>query len=96
MSRFIDADSLIKKMERRYEEMRLKYGEYDQFNMGFVEGMVAIDNAPTLDVVRVVKCKDCLHAKFNDYEGVYECGRLKLFVNREFYCFYGIRRPNDD
>ena len=96
MSRYIDADNLIKKMERRYEEMRLKYGEYDQFNMGFAEGMVAIDNAPTLDVVAVTRCKDCLHAKYNDYEGVYECGRLKLFVNGEFYCFYGIRRPNDD
>ena len=96
MSRYIDADKLIKKMERRYEEMRLKYGEYDQFNMGFAEGMVAIDNEPALDVIPVRRCKDCLHAKYNDYEGVYECGKLRFFVNGEFYCFYGIRRPNDD
>lgn len=69
----------------------LKALRYDrqQYEKGFADGKIAGYN-------NIVRCKDCLHAKFNDYEGVYECGKLRLFVNGEFYCFYGIRRPKDD
>ena len=69
----------------------LKALRYDrqQYEKGFADGKIAGYN-------NIVHCKDCLHAKYNDYEGVYKCGKLRLFVNGEFYCFYGIRRPNDD
>ena len=69
----------------------LKALRYDrqQYEKGFADGKIAGYN-------KIVRCKDCLHAKFNDYECVYECGKLRLFVNGEFYCFYGIRRPNDE
>ena len=53
MSRYIDADNLIIKMDRWYEKMCLKYGETDQFNMGYAEGITAIENAPSADVVEV-------------------------------------------
>ena len=95
MSRPIDADKLIKKMERRYEEMRLKYGEYDQFNMGYAEGMVAIDNAPTVDAVEVVRCKDC---KYHcDLDGGVKCQRMDglLMTFPDDYCSYG-RRAEDE
>lgn len=101
MSRYIDADRLIKQMERRYEEMRLKYGEYDQFNMGYAEGMVAIDNAPTVDVVAVTRCKDCKHCNEytnwsnREYLGCSWNGEI-YEVEAEHYCSYGEKRTEDD
>ena len=91
MARYIDADSLIKKMERRYEEMRLKYGEYDQFNMGYAEGMVAIDNELAIDAVIVVRCKDCKYHR--DLDGGVKCDRMDglLMTLPDDYCSYGER-----
>ena len=89
MSRYIDADKLIKKMERRYEEMRLKYGECDQFNMGYAEGMIAIDNAPTVDVIEVVRCKDCKYIKMTEYGGY--CCANDEGVAYDDYCAFGER-----
>ena len=66
----------------------LRY-DRDQYEKGYADGKIAA-------MKEILRCKDCIHAKYNDYEGVYECGKLRLFVNGEFYCFYGIRRPNND
>lgn len=90
MSRYIDAEKLIKPMERRYEEMRLNYGECDQYNMGFAEAMVAVDNASTADVVEVVRCKDCI------YNSNGSCTHSEIYddVNYkpDYYCADGERR----
>lgn len=43
----------------------------------------AIENAPTIDAVPVVRCKDCKYITFSDCYG--ECGRGYL----------GIVQPND-
>ena len=98
MSRYIDADKLILKMNCWYEEMRLKYGETDQFNMGYAEGINAIENAPTADVIEVVRCKDCKHRYvpcrcalwFGSADG------KEYFVGKgdDFYCSYGERSKN--
>lgn len=74
----------------------MKQRNYGQPLLTLDEVLGIIGDVSASNVVYAVKCKDCLHAKYNDYEGVYECGKLKLFVNGEFYCFYGIRRPNDE
>lgn len=74
----------------------MKQRNYNQPLLTLDEVLGIIGDVPAADVVYAIKCKDCMHAKYNDYEGVYECGRLKLFVNGEFYCFYGVRRPDDE
>lgn len=54
MSRYIDADALADYMNKQYDELRRKYGDYDQFNMGYSEGISAVENASTVDVATVV------------------------------------------
>lgn len=58
-----------------------------------------IANAPTVDAVEVVRCKDCAYATCNPVKLTYGCRHpsgLRGFVNEGFYfCSYGERRTNE-
>lgn len=87
MSRYIDTDVLKEKM--------LKYGfrSADQTITEFVE-----DILPTVDVVEVVRCKDCKHAEKQDYAPPscrYCCKYSALYHAKNFYCSMGERREDD-
>lgn len=47
--RVIDADALEKRMEERLNSLRKEFGNYDHYTDGFEEGMVAVEDAPTID-----------------------------------------------
>ncbi len=70
--RLIDADAL---MEECYEELEDDSLWHDEdtskdYADGHDEGkriiMAIIDQAPTIDAVEVVRCKDCKYSKSND------------------------------
>lgn len=47
--------------------------------------------APTVDAVEVVRCRDCKHLMFSDFYG--ECKRGNLgIVNPDDFCSYGERK----
>ena len=54
MSRYIDADALKKQWTIASPE---------PFSTDAAEVIDSIDNAPTVDAVAVVRCKDCKHAE---------------------------------
>lgn len=88
MSRYIDADALgIGKADRNV----FKIPEYAD---GWNSAIEIIANAPTADVVDVVRCKDCKHLIFLN-DGSPECTRVYLgTVHKNDYCSYGERRTN--
>lgn len=54
---------------------------------------------PTEDVVEVVRCKECVYGRGNDYEGsikepfMYHCTYDDLSYNgAEHFCGYGVRK----
>ncbi len=47
---------------------------------------------PKADVAEIVPCKHCKYAAYNEFEGAYECSKLKLLVSGTFYCAYGDKR----
>jgi hypothetical protein len=53
-----------------------------------------IKNAPTVDAVEVVRCKDCKHA-FPDGFGWYQCACRAMWNKGEYFCSYGERKDND-
>lgn len=60
----------------------------------------AIDNAPTVDAVTVVRCKDCKHHfyKYVDEE-IGEIGGCKVFgcaITNNDFCSYGERKDKAD
>lgn len=58
----------------------------------------AVKEAPTADVVEVVRCKDCIHCKEEISQcGLYRCTALvhSQAVNADHFCSYGERREHE-
>lgn len=58
--RLVDADALI---EAHYDYCCKHHGEADNF---YVWSLELMRNAPTIDAVPVVRCKDCKYLSFDD------------------------------
>ena len=63
----------------------------------------AIKDVPSADVVEVVRCKDCIHAREVKHrgeviEGIYRCSYIKMSTNLFDidYCRYGKRRSENE
>ena len=90
MSRYIDAEK-IDTRERGNNSQRTMWHEIERI----------ICNAPTADVVEVVRCRDCKYfvdEDETDILGLCTCKRIaiayngELYPERDFYCPYGERR----
>ena len=85
MGRLIDADELLKH----------KYHDSNRY-----ENAVAcyyICNAPTIDAVEVVRCKDCRHCHYEQEDDIYHCDKLfHRFYDTEHYCSYGERETDHE
>lgn len=89
MSRYIDADNLIKKMQERYNDLSSGDGYYDHFTQGYGDALSTVENEPTADVAEVVRCKEC---KFYSVNG--HCGVLG-FCEPDEFCSRGERRKDN-
>lgn len=88
MSRYIDADALRKCFLVPHE---LKCG----IQAGMDEyALKCIDETPTVDAVRVVRCKECVHGIYGiDETGEYRwCENAWNYVDDDAYCADGERR----
>lgn len=78
--RLIDADELI----------YMTLGEDTEKPFRFVPTEF-IEDAPTIDAVPVVRCKDCKHWQCDDYESY--CDELGIFgTDMNSYCSYAKRK----
>ena len=70
--------------------------EYDRVHVGEPGGARKLmEEAPAVDAVEVVRCKDCKYFKFGDY--CYHDGAMEHSHARENdFCSYGIRRKKKD
>ena len=92
MSRYIDADKMQKDLdERKWVVTELMYSWITSL----------IERQPTVDVVEVVRCKDCVSSRplnRNDRfesrysEGCIYCMRTDEGVAYDDYCSYGEKR----
>ena len=77
------------------------YSRYTGIDEAPIETAVdTIHQAPTIDAVPVVRCKDCRHAVDYYHEGDCYCSNPKWGLNYfggswEFYCADAERRNND-
>ena len=87
--RLIDANALISYIDECSQESRFRvyYGYAKSF----------IDDAPTVDAMEVVRCRECYH-KTHDGSGRPYCLQLKMYLNKEldFFCKYGKRKGGAD
>ena len=89
MSRYVDVDNLINKMQERYNELSSGDGYYDHFTQGYEDALSTVENETTADVVNAVRCKDC---KFYSVNG--HCGVLD-FCEPDEFCSRGERRKDN-
>lgn len=85
--RYIDADRLQTRMLNYYIDSWQLCEEINDF----------FANTPTADVVEVVRCKDCKHARVHDYapaECQYYCTLAVNYHTKDFFCSLGERRED--
>ena len=82
--RLIDADKLIEVLNKKRVPFNANVND-------------AILTAPTVDAVKIVRCKDCKHycPVYADTMGGRDCLLLKTITKADDYCSYG-ERKNDD
>ena len=104
--RLIDANALKEKLQNHHDFFVDGVGGFryltlkDKARVDEITHCIAeIVNAPTVDAVEVVRCKDCAYATCNPVKLTYGCRHpsgLRGFVNEGFYfCSYGERRTNE-
>ena len=91
--RLIDADVLQNILLPITTALEHEYGSLG----GAVSGcMKHIDNAPTVDAVPVVRCRECKHRKYDDIFGTLWCNRDSCTkrVKQDDFCSYGERKED--
>ena len=79
-------------MAERYEFLREKNGNYDHYTDGFEDAMLYVEDAPAVDAVEVVRCKDCKHTDTDGCGAIY-CEKWDRWeMPEDFFCSYGKRR----
>ena len=82
---------LISRDALQKDGIRAEYGYVNDDGLLLIpmrDVVKSIGNAPSVDAVKVVRCKDC---KYHDvkFQG---CGRLCMYVSDEFYCEHGEKK----
>ena len=92
MARFIDADRAL---EIVYERGIAHPNAYHLTNYA----MLVLQEAPTVDAMPVVRCRDCIGRStwYNDAKyGCAVCGMSGMYPKSEDgFCSYGIRKEGD-
>ena len=89
MPRYIDTEELLKVPNVR------KVCEYDETGECITYKAVpveAIENAPTVDTVEVVRCKNCVLYRVEDRYSYAHCALDGMQREQDDYCSYGTRR----
>lgn len=95
--RLIDADRLNKPIYAEEDNITgsgMSYDEICGYNDGIDIAWNKIDQAPTIDAVLVVRCKDCKQGEVDDpdFPNQYYCHAGCGWNNGDFYCSYGKRK----
>lgn len=88
---YIDSDFLKKKI--------FPYGMADNGNYGInaKSVMIAIENAPAVDAVPVVRCKDCKWFGRDIGYGKHDCKKYEMpYCLENDFCSYGERKCQND
>ena len=96
MARLIDADALKRKLHDSFEESATEeQTQEERFLEMLIRGLFdsAVDTAPTVEAVEVVRCKDCKYLlKDNTARESHLCMQNRYTrrnVNLDDYCSYG-------
>lgn len=100
MPRYIDADALTLKVDDWRVDLEETYGKNDEYVQCLESVLDMIEDAPTADVVEVVRCKECEFWNYKklmcecpewaDMDGWHKCS------DADDYCFRAERKEKID
>ena len=99
--RLIDADRLNKPIYAEEDNITgsgMSYDEICGYNDGIDIAWNKIDQAPTIDAVSVVRCKDCKHYEIHKPKVLENCERKGYIIpmKPDDFCSYGERKEGDE
>ena len=62
----------------------------------WVQAFEAINKAPTIDAVPVVRCRECRHGLYNEHYGNVVCSAHLWTRGPRYFCGDGERREDDN
>ena len=93
MARLIDANNRITEIKKLYCDGCDNYGGAKCRACWVDDAMCLIDDAPTVDAVEVVRCKDCKHY---DEADSFNCKYAFMKLRRpDDFCSYGERKESE-
>jgi hypothetical protein len=94
--RLIDADALDRKIVEMTREPAYQHTGESWLN-GLCMAMEAVNTAPTIDAVEVVRCRDCekRDKDFVSAKGTISCPYMEAFMPPDGFCSYGEKRCDD-
>ena len=94
MARLIDKDALAEKMRL---DMCMECIGGNCNNCDYDRALTAIEDAPTVDAVEVVRCKDCALRGREDCAMFYrcDCGAQHTWETNNDYCSCGERKESE-
>ena len=104
MAEYIEREALMKNFCGYDLTKCVKYGnesaekQHDSYStMMMYEIADEIEDAPTADVVSVIRCKECKQGEVDDpdFPDQYYCHAGCGWNNGDFYCAYGEREEGD-
>lgn len=88
MSRYIDADKVC--------EMAITHKDFEQSIADLVSLKEVLDDTPTEDVAKVVRCEDCrLATEDIMIDGWYLCYNNGMIHKPDNFCSYGERKDKE-
>lgn len=101
MPRYIDADWIVRRLERWQRRLAETYGKNDEYVLCLGEALMVVDDAPNADVVKVVRCKDCKYAHMITFENGVQCLSCNyqnahgMLVEDHGFCYWGEKERED-
>ena len=92
--RLIDADKLLQADENSDKILVLRSGKTLEIAYALIKKK--IENAPTVDAVPVVHCKDCKHHENEEIGMVYCPNQIGGWVKENWFCADGERKDDEN
>lgn len=99
--RLIDADALKADLRESYDDLNKIYDGLEHHDdrqicggqlATFLEAILRVKDAPTIDAVPVVRCKDCKHFRFEEFSICIHPVKGLVCPDPDDFCSYGERR----
>lgn len=91
MPQYIDVDALVRLMNEKHKHLVDERGWYDHYTSGYEDAITDVEEAPVIDAVPVVRCKECKERCPESATSVEHCTVTGIQTEDDDFCSYGAK-----